>query len=160
MADNGTGIDGNGSDASVAEALADALGERTLAFTDSVASPEAAVQMVKMAQAEFGGVDIIVNCAAILRDALVFKGPPADWDTLIRNNLSAAYYLTHGGDAVDAPTVQGTDAARKRAVMAPTIGAASSTSAPRPGFTAISARPAMGAPKRVSLVSPGLPRWR
>ena len=95
VADNGTGIDGNGSDASVAEALADALGERTLAFTDSVASPEAAAQMVRTAQAEFGGVDIIVNCAAILRDALVFKGPPADWDTLIRNNLSAAYYLTH-----------------------------------------------------------------
>ena len=95
VADNGAGIDGNGGDASVAEGVADALGEGALAFTDSVASPEAAAQMVKAAQGKFGGIDIIVNCAAILRDALVFKGRPTDWDAVIRNNLSAAYYLTH-----------------------------------------------------------------
>ena len=49
----------------------------------------------KSAIEKFGGIDIVVNCAAILRDGLVFKGTPADWDEVVRNNLSAAYYLTH-----------------------------------------------------------------
>ena len=94
-ADNGAGIDGSGADASIAEACAKSLGARAIAFTDSVAAPEAAAAMVQLAEAEFGGIDIIVNCAAILRDGLVFKGPPADWDAVLRNNLSAAYYLIH-----------------------------------------------------------------
>ncbi|MCZ6605253.1 MAG: SDR family oxidoreductase [Alphaproteobacteria bacterium] len=100
VADNGTGIDGHGADASVAEAVAGALGDRALAFTDSVASPEAVVEMVARVTSQFGGLDIVVNCAAILRDALVFKGEPADWDTVIRNNLSAAYYLIHAATPV------------------------------------------------------------
>ena len=95
IADNGADIDGSGGDASIAEAVAHDLGERALAFTKSVAEPDAAAEMVALAAAEFDGIDIIVNCAAILRDGLVFKGPPADWDQVLRNNLSAAYYLTH-----------------------------------------------------------------
>ena len=46
-----------------------------------------------LARETFGGIDILVNCAAILRDALVFKGQPEDWDEVISTNLSAAYYL-------------------------------------------------------------------
>ncbi len=95
IADNGGAIDGSGVDASVAEAVAHNLGSRAIAFTGSVAEPDAAAAMVALAASEFGGIDIIVNCAAILRDGLVFKGPPADWDAVLRNNLSAAYYLTH-----------------------------------------------------------------
>jgi NAD(P)-dependent dehydrogenase (short-subunit alcohol dehydrogenase family) len=95
VADNGVAIDGSGGDASVAESVANSLGAGAIAFTNSVARPEAAAAMVQMAAAAFGGIDIIVNCAAILRDGLVFKGPPADWDEVVRNNLSAAYYLTH-----------------------------------------------------------------
>ena len=90
IADNGADIDGNGGDPSIAEAVAGTLGTRAVAFTDDVASPEAATQMVVRATEEYGGIDIIVNCAAILRDALVFKGAAQDWDTVIRNNLSAA----------------------------------------------------------------------
>ena len=100
IADNGGAIDGSGGDASVAEAVAHDLGERALAFTKSVADPDAAAEMVALAGSEFGGIDIIVNCAAILRDGLVFKGPPADWDAVLRNNLSAAYYLTHAATPV------------------------------------------------------------
>ena len=35
----------------------------------------------------------MVNNAAILRDAFVFRADPRDWDAVIRNNLSAAFYL-------------------------------------------------------------------
>ncbi|MCP4330689.1 MAG: SDR family NAD(P)-dependent oxidoreductase [Alphaproteobacteria bacterium] len=93
IADSGTGIDGAGADPSPATDLAGALGDNTRAFTESVASPSAAQAAVDAALDAFGALDILVNNAAILRDAFVFKGDSGDWDAVIRNNLSAAYYL-------------------------------------------------------------------
>ncbi len=93
IADNGASIDGRDKDPSVAAAFAGALGERARAYTEDMAIPAAAGQVVELAMDEFGGIDIIVNNAAILRDDFVFKASPDDWDTVIRNNLSAAFYL-------------------------------------------------------------------
>ena len=93
IADSGTGIDGTGADPGPAADLAAALGGRAVAFTESVASPGAARAAVEAARDGFGALDILVNNAAILRDAFVFKGDPGDWDAVLRNNLSAAYYL-------------------------------------------------------------------
>lgn len=93
IADNGTGIDGMGADPIVAFDLARALGARAAAFTESIASPSAAAAAVDLAARRFGGIDILVNNAAILRDAFVFRGDPGNWDAVIRNNLSAAFYL-------------------------------------------------------------------
>ena len=42
----------------------------------------------------------MVNNAAILRDAFVFRADPRDWDAVIRNNLSAAFYLINAASAV------------------------------------------------------------
>lgn len=100
IADNGTAIDGEGADPTVAEAAAKRLGPRAAAFTDSVAAPEAASAAVALAQARFGGLDILVNNAAILRDGLVFKSRPADWDRVIASNLSAAYYMMNAATPV------------------------------------------------------------
>ena len=100
IADNGTGIDGQGSDPSVARDVAASLGDRALAFADSVASPGAAQSMVQMAVRQFGGVDIVVNNAAILRDSFIFKAEPLNWEAVIRNNLSAPFYLTQAASAV------------------------------------------------------------
>ena len=93
VADNGCNIDGRDPDPSVAEKIADKLGERTIAFTRDLSVHAAAREAVDIAVEEFGGIDIVVNNAAILRDSLVFKASADDWDTVIRNNLSAAYYL-------------------------------------------------------------------
>jgi NAD(P)-dependent dehydrogenase (short-subunit alcohol dehydrogenase family) len=93
VADNGGDVDGSNEDAAIAETAAAALPGPALAYTKSVASPETAQEMVETTTAEFGGVDIIVNCAAILRDGLVFKGSTEDWDAVIETNLSAAFYL-------------------------------------------------------------------
>ena len=100
IADNGTGIDGMGADPKPAESLAKSIGKNADVFTDSVASPSAARAAVDLAVSRFGGLDILVNNAAILRDALVFKGDPGDWEAVIRNNLSAAYYLTQSATQV------------------------------------------------------------
>lgn len=93
VADNGAGVDGQGPDPSVAEAAANEIGANAVAFTESVASPDAAQAMVDLAVNKFGAIDIVVNNAAILRDALVFKGDPRDWDATIQNNLNACFYL-------------------------------------------------------------------
>jgi NAD(P)-dependent dehydrogenase (short-subunit alcohol dehydrogenase family) len=105
VADNGTSISGDGSDPEVARAAARELndktgGTRAVAFTESVASPGVARQLVDLAVKTFGGIDIVVNNAAIRRDAPVFDADPADWDAVIRTNLSAAFYLTGAASGV------------------------------------------------------------
>jgi len=105
VADNGTSIAGEGGDPNVARTVVQELNERAggtraLAFAESVASPGVARQLVDLAVERFGGIDIVVNNAAIRRDAPVFAADPADWDAVIRTNLSAAFYLTNAASAV------------------------------------------------------------
>ncbi|WP_178133704.1 SDR family NAD(P)-dependent oxidoreductase [Vineibacter terrae] len=100
IADNGTGIDGNGADAAVAADAAKALGDRAIAYSDSIASPSTAKAVVDLAVRTFGGLDIVVNNAAILRDSFVFRADPRDWEAVIRTNLSAPFYLTAAASAV------------------------------------------------------------
>lgn len=100
VADNGASIGGEDGDPTVANETAAALGKKAIAFADSVASPGAAKLLVELAVKNFGGIDIVVNNAAILRDAFVFRADPRDWDAVIRNNLSAAFYLINAASAV------------------------------------------------------------
>src|SRR6185312_7587641 len=93
IADNGTAIDGDGADPGVARELAAALGPRALAYTESIASPSSAAAAVDLAARRFGGLDIVVNNAAILRDAFIFKADPLAWDAVLRNNLGAAFHI-------------------------------------------------------------------
>ncbi len=93
IADSGVAIDGSGADPQVAERAAAEIGPAALAFTDSIASPSAAARAVARAVERFGGLDIVVNNAAILRDALIFKSDACDFDAVIRNNLAAAFYV-------------------------------------------------------------------
>ena len=105
VADSGVDIAGNDPDPSVAEAFAGRLGESAVAYTDDMGVQAAAVQAVEKAVETFGGIDIVVNNAAILRDAFVFKGSADDWDAAIRNNLSGLHYRQrrHQSDAGSGP---------------------------------------------------------
>ncbi len=93
IADNGTSIDGTGADAGVADGVVKALGERAAAFPESIASPSAAQAVVELAVRRLGGLDIVVNAAAILRDGFIFKADPQNWDAVLRTNLSAAFHV-------------------------------------------------------------------
>ncbi|MGQ7249514.1 3-hydroxybutyrate dehydrogenase [Halomonas sp. V046] len=50
--------------------------------------------MLMRAEAEFGGVDIIVNNAGIQHVAPIDEFPEAKWDAIIAINLSSAFHLT------------------------------------------------------------------
>lgn len=100
VADNGTSIAGDGGEPDVARETAKALGPNAIAFAESIASPGVARQLVEIATKQFGGIDIVVNNAAILRDAFVFRMDARDWDAVIRNNLSAPFYLTNAAASV------------------------------------------------------------
>lgn len=98
VADPGVGIDGRGGDAALATSLAEKIGGA--AFPRSIASPGAAEEAVGLAVERFGGIDILVNNAAILRDGFVFKLEPADFEDVLRVNLSAAFHLTRAATSV------------------------------------------------------------
>jgi NAD(P)-dependent dehydrogenase (short-subunit alcohol dehydrogenase family) len=54
---------------------------------------DAATDAVQLAQKRFGGVHIVVNNAAIIRDAFIFKSDAESWDAVIRTNLTGAQRL-------------------------------------------------------------------
>ena len=93
IADSGVSVAGEDPDPSVAQAVAAELGGRVTAFTSDLASPDAAAQAVELAVSRFGALDLVVNNAAILRDSFIFKANPENWDLVLRNNLSAPFYL-------------------------------------------------------------------
>ena len=99
IADCGTSIAGEGADPAAVAAVAAGLGNAT-AFTDSIASPSAAEAAVALAVKTFGGLDIVVNNAAILRDGFIFKAEPRDWEAVLHTNLSAAFFVARAATPV------------------------------------------------------------
>jgi len=93
IADSGVSVAGADPDPNVAQAVAAELGGQVTAFTSDLASPDAAAQAVELAVSRFGAIDLVVNNAAILRDSFIFKANPASWDLVLRNNLSAPFYV-------------------------------------------------------------------
>lgn len=93
LVDSGASIDGRERQPGLVDSVAASIGESARALELDISSPEAAREAVELAKETFGGVDILVNNAAILRDAMVFKGDPVDFDAVLRTNLSAVYYL-------------------------------------------------------------------
>jgi len=76
--------------------IAEEVASRNAAFVavcGDVADEAVARAAVQAAQERFGAVDIVVNNAAIIRDAFIFKSDPAAWDAVIRTNLTGAQRL-------------------------------------------------------------------
>lgn len=91
VVDSGVSISGDVPDPTVATRVATGLGDRAVAFVEDISAPGAAEQAVKLAVERFGAIDIVVNNAAILRDAFIFKAERANWERVITNNLTGAF---------------------------------------------------------------------
>ncbi|MDQ1038983.1 NAD(P)-dependent dehydrogenase (short-subunit alcohol dehydrogenase family) [Streptomyces sp. V3I8] len=98
-----SGRDGSGeASAAPAEEVAAeirAAGGRAVAHTGDVADLEQAWQLVELAVAEFGQLDVLVNNAGILRDRMVFSMSEDEWDSVIRVHLKGHFNTTRFASA-------------------------------------------------------------
>ena len=77
----------------VVKEIADAGGEATTNF-GSVADRDAAEAMVAQAISDFGGLDIVINNAGVLRDVIFHKMSYDDWDTVINVHLNGSFNVS------------------------------------------------------------------
>jgi NAD(P)-dependent dehydrogenase (short-subunit alcohol dehydrogenase family) len=92
IVDSGVSISGQPDDPQLAATIVKAK-DNWAAVCGDIAEPSIARAAVETAQKRFGAVDIVVNNAAIIRDAFIFKSDDAAWDAVIRTNLTGAQRL-------------------------------------------------------------------
>ncbi|WP_225731268.1 MULTISPECIES: SDR family oxidoreductase [unclassified Nocardia] len=89
---------GEGTDAGPAHEVVEeilAAGGRAVANTDNVATWEGAKNLVAQAISEFGGLDVVVNNAGILRDAFIAGMEESQWDAVIAVHLKGHAAVLH-----------------------------------------------------------------
>jgi NAD(P)-dependent dehydrogenase (short-subunit alcohol dehydrogenase family) len=95
--DFGGARDGTGGDAGPAQQVVDeivAAGGEAVANTDDVGSWTGAKGLVRQAIDTFGGLDVLVNNAGILRDRMVFSMSEDEWDAVLRVHLKGTFATT------------------------------------------------------------------
>jgi len=92
IVDSGVSISGEPLEPEIAKQVAQRIAG-SVAVCGDIADPDVAREAVDLACRKFKSVDIVVNNAAIIRDAFIFKPEPDDWDAVIRTNLSGAQRL-------------------------------------------------------------------
>jgi 2-dehydro-3-deoxy-D-gluconate 5-dehydrogenase len=77
-------------------AKARALGAKFSACTEDFGklTQKGAAELIGKILKEAGRVDVLVNCAGIIRRAPIVDHPEADWNALLQINLSAPFFLT------------------------------------------------------------------
>ena len=78
------------------EALAKELGERAHVLPCNLSDAEAVDALPKQAVEAMGGVDILVNNAAITRDQIFMRMSDEEWQSVIDVNLTATMRLCRG----------------------------------------------------------------
>ncbi len=94
--DLGVAVSGQGASAGPAEqtvAEIKATQGKAVANTDSVADRDAASAMVAQAIGEFGGLHAVINPAGFLRDGMLHKMDPENWDAVVGVHLGGAFNL-------------------------------------------------------------------
>ena len=95
--DFGGARDGSGGDAGPAQAVVDeitAAGGVAAANDADVSSFDGAAALVQQAIDLFGGLDVLVNNAGILRDRMIYNLAEDEWDDVIRVNLRGHFLVT------------------------------------------------------------------
>ncbi|MCV7013444.1 SDR family oxidoreductase [Mycolicibacterium madagascariense] len=100
--DLGGSNSGEGADAGPAQGVVDeivAAGGRAVVNTDSVSDWESAKKLVDQAVSEFGGLDVVVNNAGILRDGFIAGLDESQWDLVVDVHLKGHFNLLHHAGA-------------------------------------------------------------
>ncbi len=94
VVDPGVNVDGSGADTSVAQQVVDeikAAGGNAVACMESVTTMEGGEKIVQTAIENFGKLDIVVTCAGILRDRMIFNMSEEEWDDVIAVHLKGTF---------------------------------------------------------------------
>jgi len=95
LAAQGANIVMNGfGDVDAALAQVRALGVQVSYHSADMSKPADIEDMVRHAQATFGGVDVLVNNAGIQHVARIENFPPERWDAVIAINMSSAFHAS------------------------------------------------------------------
>jgi NAD(P)-dependent dehydrogenase (short-subunit alcohol dehydrogenase family) len=78
----------------------EAAGGTAAANHDSVTDMNAAIGMMEQATSTFGGIDIVVNNAGILRDSIFHKMTEDDWDAVITTHLKGSFNVSRAAATV------------------------------------------------------------
>jgi NAD(P)-dependent dehydrogenase (short-subunit alcohol dehydrogenase family) len=95
--DLGVELDGTGKDEGPGRQVVDEIrgsGGRAVASPADITDHGAAAGLIGLAIEEFGRLDVVVNCAGILRDRMVFNMEEQDWDAVVRVHLRGTFNLT------------------------------------------------------------------
>ena len=94
VVDPGVSVDGTGFDASPADQVVKEIsdsGGTAVACHESVTTMQGGENIVRMAVDSFGKLDIVVTCAGILRDRMVFNMTEQEWDDVISVHLKGTF---------------------------------------------------------------------
>ena len=94
VADPGVSVDGSGFDHAIADEVVGEIreaGGKAVPCYESVTSMEGGERIVKAGVESFGKVDIVVTCAGILRDRMVFNMSEEEWDEVIGVHLKGTF---------------------------------------------------------------------
>ena len=92
--DLGGSMDGTGSSTGPAQAVADeivAAGGEAVANTDDISDWDGAKRLIDQAIDTFGGLDVVVNNAGILRDRMLVNMEEAEWDAVVKVHLKGTF---------------------------------------------------------------------
>lgn len=96
--DLGGSVTGEGSDQRAADEVVDVIksrGGEAAANYDDISDFQGAENLVKSAIGTFGGLDVVVNNAGILRDKMIFTMAEEDFDSVIKVHLKGTWNTMH-----------------------------------------------------------------
>ena len=92
--DLGASVDGQGVDKTPAQQVVEEIkraGGQAVANADNIATVKGGENLIQTAVDSFGKIDILVNCAGILRDRMIFNMTEEEWDAVVAVHLKGHF---------------------------------------------------------------------